>query len=118
MGAGSTSSVEFRLLYTLSTDRFINVSVQTVRNATLPGLPDRTGEGLLLWGSGRYRASDIYLAYLPLDRIEDRSQLSYFRGSPDSDGALIPRWSGCEPEAVPLFPAGCVGELSCAGTPS
>ena len=95
-------------LYDFSRDKFINVSLQLVDNADFPGLPDREGMGVLVWGSGGYRRSNVYLAYLPLPRIEDRSAYQYFAGF-EVNG--LPRWSPYEELAAPLFLSGSVGEL-------
>jgi hypothetical protein len=95
-------------LYDLSRDKFINVSIQLVTNSDFPGLPDREGQGVLLFGSGGYRRSNVYLAYIPLDRLEDRSALLYFAGL---DREQRPRWAREEALAQPLFLSGSVGEL-------
>ncbi len=99
-------------LYTLSTDKFINVSVQIVKNGQLAGLPIPAENGLLIFGSGQYRASDVCLVYMPLDAIEDpsKSKLRYFAGL--APGSSLPLWSAEETQAVPLFQAGCIGEFS------
>jgi hypothetical protein len=97
-------------LYTLSTNKFIHVSVQIVDNDKIQGLPKSTGKGLLLWGTGKYRESDIYLAYMPLDEITNRSSISFFSGfEMDSNR---PSWKADESLAKPLFSASCIGELS------
>jgi hypothetical protein len=95
----------FEVLYEFSGDRFINVSVERVRNAAIPGLPSTDGDGLVIFGSGRYRVSDVCLAHLPLDALLDRSRsrLRFWKG----DG-----WARDEGAAKPLFCAGCVGELN------
>jgi len=54
--------------------------------------------------SGRYRASNIYLAVMPLARIEDIHSVLFFAGGME--------WSVREDEAAPLLCAGDVGELS------
>jgi hypothetical protein len=71
-------------------------------------LPDGEGEGILVWGSGGYRRSNVYLAYIPLARIEDRSAYQYFVGV-DVNGR--PRWASDEELAEPLFLSGAMGEL-------
>lgn len=95
----------FDSLYTFSTDKFINVSIERVRNSSLPGLPDSDGDGLLIFGSGRYRASDVHLAYLPLDALDDgsKSRLRFW---------TLGGWRDDEGAADPLFCAGCVGEFN------
>jgi hypothetical protein len=94
-------------LYDMSRDKFINVSLQRVTNSDFPGLPDREGEGVLVWGSGGYRRSNVYLAYIPLDRIEDRSAYQYYAGADRN----WPRWTRAEASAEPLFLSGSVGEF-------
>ncbi len=97
-------------LYTLSTYRFIHVSVQIVENDRFLGLPRRTGKGLLLWGAGKYRQSDVYLAYMPLDEITNPNSILFFAGfDKNTDN---PSWQPDEAMARPLFSASCVGELS------
>jgi hypothetical protein len=97
-------------IYTLSTDKFIHVSAQIVNNHVLQGLPEKTGEGLLIWGTGKHRKSDIYLAYMPLDQIMNISSLRFFSGITE-DGSK-PLWNSDESTAKRLFSAGCAGELS------
>jgi hypothetical protein len=95
-------------LYDLSRDKFINISLQLVTNGDFPGLPDRQGQGILLFGSGGYRRSNVYLAYILFERLEERSALLYFAGV-DTGGQ--PRWARQEALAQPLFLSGSVGEL-------
>ena len=99
----------FRYLYDLSTSHFINVSLVGVDSSSWKGLPRHSGEGLLLFGSGNYRKSDVRLAFQPAQEIESRKGICYFSG-PDSAG--FPEWSCREDQAQPLFSQPCVGELS------
>jgi len=99
----------FDLLYTLSTTHFINVSVNKVDLRDWPGFPQPEGEGLAIFGSGSYRASDVRLAFQPANEIDDVSSLQYFTGL---DAAGHPLWSASEPDAIALFDQPCVGELS------
>jgi hypothetical protein len=101
----------FELLYTLSTGHFINVSVNKLNVRDWPGFPQTEGEGLALFGSGSYRASDVRLAFQPANAIEDVSSLQYFTGL---DAAGNPLWSVNEMDAIALFDQPCVGELSVA----
>src|SRR5262249_41240564 len=77
--SGDNAQSPFHQLYEFSNidqgGKFINVSPVIVSNATLSGLPDATGSGLLVFGSGLYRASNPYLCYLPLRAVEDRSRI-------------------------------------------
>jgi hypothetical protein len=102
-------------IYTLSTDKFIHVSVQVIDNHVIRGLPDKTGEGLLIWGTGEHRKSDIYLAYAPLAEITNRSSFRYFSGIADDEkeeNHAQPIWTSDESMAKPLFPAQCAAEIS------
>ena len=100
-------------LYTLSTDKFIHVSAQVIDNHVLQGLPEKAGEGLLIWGTGEHRKSDIYLAYIPLAEINNRSSLRFFSGIADEkEDHLQPIWTSDESMAKPLFPTGCAAEIS------
>ena len=102
-------------LYTLSTDKFIHVSAQVIDNHVLQGLPEKAGEGLLIWVTGEHRKSDIYLAYIPLAEINNRSSLRFFSGIADEDeeeDRLQPLWTSDESMAKPLFPTGCAAEIS------
>jgi hypothetical protein len=100
----------FTFLYDVSTDKFINLVPVIVENATIPGLPETTGRGLLVWGSGDYRRSNPYLAYVPLDSVEDRLAWLFFAGLDPESGA--PAWSAHEADAAALFDHPCLGEFS------
>jgi hypothetical protein len=136
---------DFTYLYDLSTyahdpsyiypylpPAFINVSPVLVDSAETPGLP-KPGKGLLLYGSGYYRLSKVYLAYvnlddiekaLPIEGLEGRYRPSdiYFFAGLDTLGAPIWRsdWENHTSAAAPLFdirgengqPAQDIGELS------
>jgi hypothetical protein len=82
--------------------------MQLVSNAEIPGLPDSDGTGILMWGSGGYRRSNVYLAYIPASKIEDKEAFWFFAGTA---GRNIPSWTRRESEAAPLFLSGSVGEL-------
>lgn len=100
----------FKLLYSLSQNHFINVSVVKVRSDRWGGLPGNIKhEALILFGSGSYRKSDVYLACQPAEKIEDRSTIRYFAGTDEQHRAM---WSPDEKKAVPLFDQPQVGELS------
>ncbi len=107
----------WRYLYDLSTTRFINVSVVRAEADSLRGLPeDVEGDVLLLWGSGRYRRSDLSLAIQPVDSIEDPTTIRYFEGT-DLD-SCAPRFGVDEGSAVGLLGVGCIGEVSVFFAPS
>jgi hypothetical protein len=108
------TTMEFTYLYTLSTKKFLNTHVATVNNSEILGLPETSGRGLLIWGSGEYRQSDPYLAYMPLESIENRSSMKYFAGI---DGNSNPIWSTNESDAQALFHDPVIGELSVMWNP-
>lgn len=99
----------FTYLYDFSTTYFINVSIVKVSASDWALLPENTGEGLIIFGSGRYRQSDVYLAYQPAAEIENPNALRYFAGI---DDVGTPLWMPDERDAVPLIEHACVGELS------
>jgi hypothetical protein len=98
-------------LYDLSVARrggkFINVSCVAVHDVA--GLPVR-GPALLVWGSGRYRTSDAYLACVPLGSVEDRGSWRFWSGL--EARSQQPVWSEDESDAVALFAHPQIGELS------
>jgi len=94
--------------------KFINISPVVVNNADVPGLPQTTGQGVLMWGSGLYRRSDPYLAYVPLGSVENKNAWLY--AVVDANGNLL-RWSEYEIDATPVFNHSCVGEFSVTWNP-
>jgi Domain of unknown function (DUF4185) len=112
LGRSDNDGFDYVYISEFSRRKFINVSVE-------PGTIDEeaakiTGFALgtpvlWIWGSGRYRASNIYLAVMPLARIEDIHSVLYFAGGIE--------WSVREDDAAPLLCAGDVGELSVRWNP-
>ncbi len=88
----------------------INVSAVKVKNSDWNFLPQQEGDGLVVFGSGTYRSSHVYLAYQPVSEIKNKSSIQYFAGIKDGK----PVWTKKEEYAKPIFqltnPA--VGELS------
>ena len=104
----------FRLLYNFSRRHFINVSVVDVPLQAWPGFPVATGDGLAIFGSGRYRESNVRLAFQPAPAIEDPAAIRYFAGL---DAYGTPTWSSNEFDAISLFEQPCVGEFSVTYNP-
>ena len=104
----------FSYLYDFSKRHFINVSVVDVDLTEWPGFPLDTGNGLVIFGSGSYRQSNVRLAYQPADQIEIPQSLRYFTGLDQNN---IPLWSENEDDAIPLFSQPFVGELSVSYNP-
>ena len=108
--AGMYSGQFERLLYSLSTTKFINVSIVEVKSSDWDLLPQNDEDGIIMFGSGTYRSSHIYLAYQPLSGIKSKHSIRYYAGMKDGK----PLWNKDEADAVPIFylnnPG--VGELS------
>lgn len=90
---------KFKVLYDLSTSKFINVSFWS------------SDGWLYIFGSGAYRKSSVYLARIKPGKLSERSQMSYFGGAGPNQK---PQWSSREQNAVPLFQHDVVGEFSVA----
>lgn len=99
----------FKYLYDLSRQNFINVSIVKVNSSDWPGLPQNSGEGLVMFGSGAYRKSTVRLAFQPASGIDSAKSIRYFAGL---DNLGEPVWSDKESDTQALFQEGCVGELS------
>jgi hypothetical protein len=118
-------NLTFTKLYDLSSGKFKFVQVEAVDTASttaynsirqyIPAV-DQGKTILFVWGSGNYRASDPYLAYMVLSDIETKSKLRYFKGI---DASNKPIWSttAAETEAQPLFSQPCIGEHSVTWNP-
>ena len=105
------NNATFKLMYNFSIDKFINLSIERVKNADWPLLPQNAEESILFFGSGDYRNSPVYLAYQSIDSIEDRSTLRYFAGV--RNGKSV--WIRDEKRALPIVnfeTTPRVGELS------
>jgi len=94
--------------------KFINIAPVVVKDDKFHDLLQEMnmGEGVLLWGSGKFHESDPYLAFVPLDKIEDRSAWEF--AIPGDNGNVS--WSNNESDAKELFyqPCDChrqIGEL-------
>jgi len=108
--ARSDDGAKWDLVYSLSSDKFINVAPVVVDAAKTPGLPFTRGQAVLMWASGKeYRRSSPCLACVPVERLEDRSAIRYWTG-PD-------KWSADEAAAQPVVNHPEVGEMSVAFCP-
>lgn len=100
----------FTHLYDLSDESFIHVSIVNIVSSDWNSLPERDGEGLIIFGSGSYRESKVYLAYQHASAVETPEAIRYFAGV---DDVGEPLWSSNEGDALPVYDAHpCVGELS------
>ena len=78
LARSDNNGLEFTLLYEVSRYKFINVSALIVdaHDHELPG----EGPQLVIFGSGRYRSSDVYLAVKPATKIEDPGGFLFYAG--------------------------------------
>lgn len=93
---------------------FINVCPRIIRSGEHPELPDYLTDGVMMWGSGDYRESNVYLAFAPMNEIGRPDRWLYYAGD-----SPLGSWRS-EPEAaVPLLDNSrdFVGELSVAFIP-
>ncbi|HYK42916.1 MAG TPA: DUF4185 domain-containing protein [Thermoanaerobaculia bacterium] len=97
--------------------KFINVSPWVIRNSDwFPDVPSPTGQGLLIYGSGWYRMSGVFLAWAPLTPgadPPDPSAWKYFDPGPRT-------WSnpGDRAFAKPFAGPDFVGEFSVSWIPA
>jgi hypothetical protein len=110
LARSDNNGLDFTFLYEISRHKFINVSAMIV-DAYEHGLPG-DGAVLVVFGSGRYRSSDVYLAVKPAAKLAEPGGFLFYAG-----GLSQPHWSRDEDSAVPLFGEGCVGELSVRWNP-
>ncbi len=107
-GAGAASSLarwtgdpgQYDVLYDVSTDLFVGLSVVQMEGVEIPGLESLGSDWVLLFGTGEYRASDMRLAVQPLSDLDQGHELRYFTGL-DADG--LPTWSRQEADAKVLI---------------
>ncbi|MDO5523566.1 MAG: DUF4185 domain-containing protein [Bacteroidia bacterium] len=109
-GRNNAMKAQFSKVYDLSTSKFINVLPVRIKNSDWNFLPPHEGDGLLLFASGAYRKSHVYLAYQPLSGIKNKNSIRYFAGIKDEK----PLWNKNEKDAQPIFRLSDpgVGELS------
>jgi len=101
MAVSSDNGLTFQKLYDLSIlsqgGKFINVSMVEVDGRDFPTLPPEPC--VLIWGSGIYRGSDVFLAFVPSAQIGSKSAIRYLSGV----NGLTPSWNWVETYAETLF---------------
>jgi hypothetical protein len=107
LAKSSDDGQTFTKLYNVSDSKFINLNLLKGTSDDNYPVPEGT-EIQIMFGSGKYRESSVYLAFQRGDQIELKS-IYYFYGL-DNEGK--PKWSPYESAALPLFDQPCVGELS------
>ena len=102
----------FQPLRTLSqapAGRFLTMLLHTEPGPVPPaGLPPG-GPFIMLWGTGHYRASDVYLAVVPIANWETGTGTRYFAGL---NAAAVPAWSANESDASPILKNGTLADVS------
>lgn len=105
-----TAPANFQSLRTVSKlpgGRFLRMSVRE-QPGPMAGLPSG-GPFVILWGTGAYRASDVYLSIVPVAEFETGKGTQYFAGlGPDGS----PIWSEKESDAKAVVKDGSLGDIS------
>lgn len=107
-----TSFQPLRTISQLPAGRFVKMSLRR-EPRPVPGLPG-DGPFVLMWGTGKYRESDAYLAIVPEAHFETGRGTRYFAGL---DASRTPTWSEREADAVPVVRSGTMSDLSVTWCP-
>jgi hypothetical protein len=98
-----------RTISSLPDGKFIEMALHT---APLDcGIP---GPAVLIWGSGKYRESDVYFATVPAADFESGVGTRYFAGLVGG----VPTWTDQEQGAVPVVQDGTIGNVSVTHAPA
>jgi len=109
LARSENNGFSFQYINDISSDHFINISLMKIDFSDWQGFPFQQDQGLVLFGTGEYRKSKVYLACQKSEDIENPASIQYFTGI---NNANIPQWSSNESDAVPLFNQSGIGELS------
>ncbi len=92
----------FTELHDVSDNRFMWVSAELMEDHSIVGLEDLgSTDWVYVFGTGpTYRQSDLFLAVVPVDSLEDPSGMAFFSGL-NSEG--LPVWSDSEADAQPVI---------------
>lgn len=96
-----------RTISQLPEGRFIKMSLHEP-TTVVDGLPPG-GPFIYMWGTGKYRASDLYFALVPASQFENGRGTRYLAGF-SYEGAPI--WKDREADAVPVVRNGTMGDVS------
>ncbi len=86
---------------------FIKMSLHP-EPAPIPGMPPG-GPYIMIWGTGPYRMSDVFLSIVPVASFESGQGTRYYAGL---DAAGAPRWSDKESDSAPIVKNGTIGDIS------
>jgi len=94
----------FTLHFKFASRYFWQVAPVVVSNAKHPGLPEQSGDGLVMIGHGGY-PENMHLAWMPLvpGRFPRREKVLFYAGSRRVAGFPHSVWSPLEEDAVGLF---------------
>lgn len=109
LARSENNGFSFQYIDDISSDHFINISLMETDFSDWQGFPFQQGHGLVLFGTGEYRKSSVYLGCQKAEDIEEPESIQYFTGVNNSN---IPQWSSNESDAVPLLNQSGIGELS------
>jgi len=101
----------FEYVTDISSNRLINVSIVEHELEQVSGYPVNDQQGLVLFSTGPYRKSRVFLACQRSSAIEYPDSI-YFLSGTDSRGN--PVWTRQEQSAAPVFSQTNIGELSAA----
>jgi hypothetical protein len=92
----------FTKIYDMSSNRFLWISVEAIPSSLIPGLENVGAvDWLFIFGTGPvYRQSDMFLAVVPVDLIEDAQAIFYFTGLDENNQPL---WSQSEEDVQPII---------------
>ena len=96
-----------RTISQLPAGRFIRMSMHAQQGSPA-GLPPG-GPFILMWGTGEYRKSDVFLSIVSASQLETGKGAHYFAGL---NAAGAPTWSDNESDATPITNGGMIGDLS------
>ena len=86
---------------------FIKMSLHP-EPAPIPGMPPG-GPYIMIWGTGPYRMSDVFLSIVPTANFESGQGTKYYAGL---DAAGAPKWSDKEADSVAIVKNGTIGDIS------
>ena len=96
-----------RTISKLPGGQFIQMSLHA-QPGSIAGLPGGV-PFVLMWGTGWYRHSDVYLSIVPVPQFTIGKGTLYFKGL---DNAGAPIWSPNEARAKPIVKNGTIGDIS------
>ncbi len=97
-----------RQISKLPSGKFIEIAMHEVPAGMVAPQPS-----IVMWGSGVYRGSDVYLATVPSNAFESGAGTQYFTGTANGQ----PQWSSQEAAAAAVVSDGTIGNVSVTWAP-